>query len=1020
MANKTVSQLATLSGIATDDLIPVYDASELGIEKLKKVPYSDLKSETISGLSVEGHSHGESDITDLDKYTQTEVNNRISTVSGVLQDDIDSKSDLSHDHDSDYAQLSSVNTFLNNQVIANNKGLYIKDTGAANRPMLVVNDSDQAEIGHVVFPLEINTNGTLTHNGNAILTTADEGSGNGIDADTLDGNEAAAFAAAAHTHDDRYYTENEMGSLLADKSDTSHEHDTLEYSGNKSIEASSAGVNIYEPATPANFGGFGFSGNELYIGNKTTSASVHLYGKNSGDATVNIVHGDPDGATEIYHAGVKTLRTNESGVNIYDASGSYPALTLNSDSDNRLALIYNNGSHTYIENEVHGGNLYLDSEDSSGSVKHLFAGNSDGATEIYYAGNKKLETASNGIKTFGHILPDMTTGASGTVSAHDIGSPTAKIRNIYAHDAYIDAGSLYVNEKKVIEDVSDIITVSTDVDNDIRVKATGQGIVYLNSEDEIDMHADGGIQVEVPSTLSTKHMNFTNMSTNGNITFSADGTGAQVQLSATEEIDLTATNVDVNGNMDVSGTFTASNFDGTKLKYGGNTKIEAVETGANVTGNLTIAGDFTVSGTTTTVDSQELTVTDKTITVNNGEVGAGLTGGTQAGIIVDRGSETNYTFIFDETQDNFRVGETGSEQAVATREDSPTDMYVPVWDAVNFQFSTASGLDVSTILTTADEGSGNGLDADTLDGNEATAFAAASHSHDTINYGSNTSMSVYDSGLTKTATLKINNTNYLFFSPNGDQLMIGPSTDNYEIAPFAGTHTITLGSSEVGQFSSGGLQLGGSGATISTFSTDTTFASATDTEVATKAAVKSYVDANAGSGGGVGYVHTQASGTTSWVVTHNLGQQFVNVEVADANDLSIIPDEISFDSINQTTITFLAAESGHAVIGGGNTTVSGIQSWAAVTSNTTAVHGNRMLVDTSSATITITMPASPSVGDELWVVDAAVNFGTNNCTLGRNSSNIEGVAEDYVLDLDRADVHAIYVGSAIGWRISNV
>jgi hypothetical protein len=33
------------------------------------------------------------------------------------------------------------------------------------------------------------------------------------------------------------------------------------------------------------------------------------------------------------------------------------------------------------------------------------------------------------------------------------------------------------------------------------------------------------------------------------------------------------------------------------------------------------------------------------------------------------------------------------------------------------------------ILTTADEGAGNGLDADTLDGNEATAFAAASHTH---------------------------------------------------------------------------------------------------------------------------------------------------------------------------------------------------------------------------------------------------------------------------------------------------
>ena len=39
------------------------------------------------------------------------------------------------------------------------------------------------------------------------------------------------------------------------------------------------------------------------------------------------------------------------------------------------------------------------------------------------------------------------------------------------------------------------------------------------------------------------------------------------------------------------------------------------------------------------------------------------------------------------------------------------------------------------ILTTADEGSGNGLDADTLDGNHATAFATAGHNHDSTYLG---------------------------------------------------------------------------------------------------------------------------------------------------------------------------------------------------------------------------------------------------------------------------------------------
>lgn len=119
-------------------------------------------------------------------------------------------------------------------------------------------------------------------------------------------------------------------------------------------------------------------------------------------------------------------------------------------------------------------------------------------------------------------------------------------------------------------------------------------------------------------------------------------------------------------------------------------------------GNLTIGGDLTVSGTTTTVHSEELTVADKVITVNAGEAGAGITGSQYAGIEVDRGSETDYLFVFDEVQDNFRVGISGSLQAVATREDTPIDTRVPYWNESDVRFDTsgdqyitiASGIDM--------------------------------------------------------------------------------------------------------------------------------------------------------------------------------------------------------------------------------------------------------------------------------------------------------------------------------------
>ena len=64
-----------------------------------------------------------------------------------------------------------------------------------------------------------------------------------------------------------------------------------------------------------------------------------------------------------------------------------------------------------------------------------------------------------------------------------------------------------------------------------------------------------------------------------------------------------------------------------------------------------------------------------------------MTSGT-AGIEVERGTETNYQFLFDETQDNFRVGLAGTLQAVATREDSPTTAGVSYWNGTSYRFDT--------------------------------------------------------------------------------------------------------------------------------------------------------------------------------------------------------------------------------------------------------------------------------------------------------------------------------------------
>lgn len=65
------------------------------------------------------------------------------------------------------------------------------------------------------------------------------------------------------------------------------------------------------------------------------------------------------------------------------------------------------------------------------------------------------------------------------------------------------------------------------------------------------------------------------------------------------------------------------------------------------TGTLTINGNLNVQGETTTVGSSDLVVSDNTITVNDGESGAGVSLNT-AGLIIDRGTISNAEFLFDE------------------------------------------------------------------------------------------------------------------------------------------------------------------------------------------------------------------------------------------------------------------------------------------------------------------------------------------------------------------------------------
>ena len=87
-----------------------------------------------------------------------------------------------------------------------------------------------------------------------------------------------------------------------------------------------------------------------------------------------------------------------------------------------------------------------------------------------------------------------------------------------------------------------------------------------------------------------------------------------------------------------------------------------------------------------------------------------------------------------------------------------------------------------------------------------------------------------------------------------------------------------------------------------------------------------------------------------------------------------------------------------------------------VSSNITLVAGRRYFVDTTAAR-TLTLPASPTLGQEIVVVDASGTAGTYNITINSNSGKINGTVQNLTIDVDGAGASLIYTGSTYGWRV---
>jgi hypothetical protein len=100
------------------------------------------------------------------------------------------------------------------------------------------------------------------------------------------------------------------------------------------------------------------------------------------------------------------------------------------------------------------------------------------------------------------------------------------------------------------------------------------------------------------------------------------------------------------------------------------------------------------------------------------------------------------------------------------------------------------------------------------------------------------------------------------------------------------------------------------------------------------------------------------------------------------------------------------------------TGVGGVSWQAVVTGATTMVSGRGYFVNTTSSAFTMTLPASPSIGDYVRIIDYAGTFDSNTCTIGRNSQKIAGASADMTVTTERAGLELVFTDSTQGWLLT--
>ena len=491
-------------------------------------------------------------------------------------------------------------------------------------------------------------------------------------------------------------------------------------------------------------------------GNVTGNVTGNITGNVTGDLT-----GNADTATTLATARTIQLSGDVTGSTSFDGSGNVNiTTTISSDS----TVLGTDTTGDYVESISGGTGVTITGGTGESSTPTVAIGQAVGTTDNVSFGVVTASLTGNVTgNVTGDITGDLTGDVTGTVSsiANHSTSNLSEGTNLYYTDTRFDtrlatkdtdnltegSSNLYFTNERVDDRVNSLLTAGANISltyddsaNTLTIAATEDNL----SNNDTDDLSEGSSNLYFTNARARSAISaggdLSYNSTSGVMSFT-ERTDAEVRglLSASGDLSYNSstgafsftqrTDAQVRGLLSASGDLSYNSSTGafsftertdaevrglisgsTGVSYNSSTGAisigQAVGTTNDVTFNdVTVSGDLTVSGTTTTVNTETINLADNQIVLNSNFTGSSPT--ENGGIEIERGTQTNKTLVWNETDDKWTVG---SETFVAATFEGALTGNVTGNLTGNVTGDVTGNADTATTLATARTINGTSFD----------------------------------------------------------------------------------------------------------------------------------------------------------------------------------------------------------------------------------------------------------------------------------------------------------------------